>query len=136
MSHTESRFVQQQICQRIGSLKRLERLERLNIGLYGPYMDDLDPLVVILVVVCPIQYQCLKLSLETGLEALAGLKGLRDLKIANMGAQEIGWMVREGVWPKLELNRGCEQWHNRNPFAKPKSHVNDSHGCRSRGQPR
>lgn len=69
-------------------------------------MDDLDPLVVI----CPIQYQCLELSLETGLEALAGLKGLRDLKIANMdhtmGAQEIEWMVRKGVWPKLELIEG------------------------------
>ncbi|KAF9205456.1 hypothetical protein BGZ59_000455 [Podila verticillata] len=62
-----------------------------------PFMDDLDPLVVI----CSIQYRCLELSHETGLEALAGLKGLRDLKIANMdhtmGAQEIGWMVREGV---------------------------------------
>ncbi|KAG0025331.1 hypothetical protein BGZ81_007230 [Podila clonocystis] len=106
MTEAESRTVQRQICQRIGALKHLQEL---NLGLFEFYRDDVDRLDDVKIVT-PIQHQCLELSLETGLQALADLRELRQLKIQRighaMGAQEIEWMVRQGVWPKLRLING------------------------------
>ncbi|KAG0037487.1 hypothetical protein BGZ82_002442 [Podila clonocystis] len=103
MTEAESRTVQRQICQRIGALKLLQEL---HLGQSDSYGDDVDRLVD----VTPIQHQCLELSLETGLQALADLKELRQLKIQRMdhamAAQEIEWMIRKGVWPKLRLIDG------------------------------
>lgn len=113
VTDAESRSVQQQICQRIGSLARLEEL---ILGLNDGYVDILEPTVL----VNPIQYQCLELSLDTGLQELARLKGLRELVINNMdhtmGAQEIEWMVREHVWPKLKRIDGVNNGTVRTPL--------------------
>ncbi|KFH73441.1 hypothetical protein MVEG_00657 [Podila verticillata NRRL 6337] len=103
MAEDESRSVQRQICQQIGSLKWLEEL---NIGLFDFYHDDFNYYQL----VSPVQCQCLELSLATGLDALAGLNELRQLKVVRMnhmmGAKEIEWIVRERVWPKLQLIDG------------------------------
>lgn len=112
VTEAESRSVQQKICQRIGSLARLEELK---LGLNDGYVDILEPTVL----VNPIQYQCLELSLDTGLQELAHLRGLRELVVSNMdhmmGAQEIEWMVREGVWPKLKRIEGVNNGTVRTP---------------------
>jgi len=104
MSDAESRSVQQQICQRIGSLKRLKWLSLGRIGRCRGrgYCDDLQPFLY----VNPVQHHCLELTLETGLDALAGLKWLRSLEmwgLDNMfGTREVEWIVSENVWPKLQ----------------------------------
>ncbi|KAF9205457.1 hypothetical protein BGZ59_000456 [Podila verticillata] len=99
MSEAESRFVQQQICQRIGALKRLKFL---SLGRVGPYRDNLNPVLY----ANPVQHHCLELTLETGLDALAGLKRLRRLEMCGLdnmfGTREVEWIVREDVWPELQ----------------------------------
>ncbi|KAF9388633.1 hypothetical protein CPB97_000743 [Podila verticillata] len=113
LSKAESRWVQRLICQRIGSL---ERLEELILGLDDGYVDILEPTIQ----VDPIQYRCLELSLETGLEALAGLKELRELAINGMdhamGAPEIEWVVRQNVWPRLKRIEGMNNGKVRTPL--------------------
>jgi len=112
-SKDECRRVQRQICQRIGSL---ERLEELILGLDDRYVDVLEPTVQ----VDPIQYHCLELTLETGLDALAGLKELRELAINGMdhaiGAPEIEWMVHQNVWPRLKRIEGMNNGKVRTPL--------------------
>ncbi|KAF9388625.1 hypothetical protein CPB97_000735 [Podila verticillata] len=104
MTDAESRFVQQQICQRIGSLKRLKALSLGRVGRCRGrgYCDDLNPMLY----VNPIQHHCLELTLETGLDALAGLKRLQRLEMWGLdnkfGSREVEWMVREDVWPELQ----------------------------------
>ncbi|KAF9204738.1 hypothetical protein BGZ59_000889 [Podila verticillata] len=109
----ESRWAQRLMCQRIGSL---ERLEELILGLNDGYVDILEPTVQ----VDPIQYHCLELSLETGLDALAGLKELRELAINGMdhamGAPEIEWVVRQNVWPRLKRIEGMNNGKVRTPL--------------------
>ncbi|KAK3844338.1 MAG: hypothetical protein J3R72DRAFT_438590 [Linnemannia gamsii] len=50
------------------------------------------------------QYDCMAFSLESGLQALESLKGLKELNVFRMATvidvEEIQWMTR--TWPKLE----------------------------------
>ncbi|KAF9124562.1 hypothetical protein BGW39_008114 [Mortierella sp. 14UC] len=50
------------------------------------------------------QYDCLSFSLDSGLQALEALRGLKKLNVFRMataiGVEEVQWMSR--VWPKLE----------------------------------
>jgi hypothetical protein len=55
-------------------------------------------------------YQSLELSLESGLDLLAGMKEMRMLDVRstahNIGVAELEWMYRN--WPKLKSIRGLE----------------------------
>ncbi|KAF8986079.1 hypothetical protein BGZ46_009876 [Entomortierella lignicola] len=82
-------------------LARFTRLEVLWLGYCDRFSNrtewdyDVDQLF------------CLEMSLESGLDKLAGLKELRNLSISNMntkvGLKEIKWMAEN--WPKLRIIR-------------------------------
>ncbi|KAF9274314.1 hypothetical protein BGZ74_004428, partial [Mortierella antarctica] len=54
------------------------------------------------------QYECLKMTLESGLEQLKSLKSLQVLDVRRMaqriGLREVQWMTQH--WPKLRVIRG------------------------------
>ncbi|KAK3805803.1 MAG: hypothetical protein J3Q66DRAFT_393183 [Benniella sp.] len=71
------------------------------------------------------QYECLEMSLESGMDQLEGLKRLQVLNISlmatRMGRKEAQWMAEQ--WPKLREIRGLDdrvspwsarQWLNKN----------------------
>ncbi|KAF8986065.1 hypothetical protein BGZ46_009862 [Entomortierella lignicola] len=89
----EGRDIQSRVYER---LARFTRLEVLWLGFSpGSYFERL------------VQYDCLDMSLESGLEKLAGLKELRELSISNMrtklGLNEVKWMAEN--WPNLRVIR-------------------------------
>ncbi|KAG0078210.1 hypothetical protein BGZ93_005555 [Podila epicladia] len=77
---------QQQVCEQLGTFKNLKILQLAPKG----YRDVR-------------QEECLHLTLEMGLDKLAGLKNLEEFYIANMdhrvGMREVKWMIKS--WPKL-----------------------------------
>ncbi|KAH7053556.1 hypothetical protein BKA57DRAFT_453970 [Linnemannia elongata] len=99
-------------------LARFTRLERLELGhedryLYDPSrkfrertalgrLDDIGH-----------QYDCLEMSLKSGLKILEGLKELKVLDVARMtttiGIEDVQWMVQS--WPKLKRVDGLNS-HN------------------------
>ena len=89
----QGREIQGQVYDRLG---RLTHLEKLKIC---------DPSCI------SYQYDCLEMSLESGLEKLSGLKSLKELSIVNLvttkiGIKEVQWMVEN--WPKLNTIYGLD----------------------------
>ncbi|KAF9911600.1 hypothetical protein EC991_003064 [Linnemannia zychae] len=96
--------LQRQVYERLAGFSRLEQLslgleereayswDRMSGELDHTWDDDEKH-----------QYSCLAMSLESGLEILAGLKGLKELNIARMatavGVEEVQWMTQN--WPRL-----------------------------------
>ncbi|KAK3811074.1 MAG: hypothetical protein J3Q66DRAFT_58551 [Benniella sp.] len=84
--------IQSQVYDRVGRLTNLEML-RLGDG-YGAF-----------------RYDCLEMSLESGLDKLSGLKSLDHLSIEKLatkiGTQEVQWMVKN--WPKLRYIFGLDR---------------------------
>jgi len=54
---------------------------------------------------------CLKMSLESGLHRLSGLKMLKELDVSSMntriGVEEVQWMIEH--WPRLQTIRGLDE---------------------------
>ncbi|KAK3811072.1 MAG: hypothetical protein J3Q66DRAFT_404458 [Benniella sp.] len=87
----QGREIQSQVYDRLG---RLTNLEMLGLGDgYGTF-----------------RYDCLEMSLESGLDKLSGLKSLFHLSIEKLamkiGTQEVQWMVEN--WPKLRFIFGLD----------------------------
>ncbi|KAK3811005.1 MAG: hypothetical protein J3Q66DRAFT_350779 [Benniella sp.] len=55
-------------------------------------------------------YDCLEMSLESGLHQLSGLKALKELNVlclkTRIGVPEVQWMIEQ--WPRLRVIRGLE----------------------------
>ncbi|KAK3811076.1 MAG: hypothetical protein J3Q66DRAFT_443327 [Benniella sp.] len=87
----QGREIQSQLYDRLG---RLNHLETLKLG------DRCGRT----------QYDCLEMSLESGLDKLSGLKSLKELNIEKMvtmiGTKEVQWMVEN--WPKLSAIYGLD----------------------------
>ncbi|KAK3811077.1 MAG: hypothetical protein J3Q66DRAFT_58571 [Benniella sp.] len=86
----QGREIQSQVYDRLG---RLTQLEMLNLGnLCGSFY----------------QYDCLEMSLESGLDKLSGLKSIEKMDLRKLetkiGIKEIQWMVEN--WPKLSAIYG------------------------------
>ncbi|KAF9350436.1 hypothetical protein BGX34_001223 [Mortierella sp. NVP85] len=60
------------------------------------------------------QFECLEMSLESGLHKLAGLKRLKELKVLSIrtriGVKEVQWMVEQ--WPELRAIYGLLEEHS------------------------
>jgi hypothetical protein len=86
----QGREIQNQVYDR---LARLINLETLWLGNQEYYET---------------QYDCLEMSLESGLHKLSGLKSLKELGITGMktriGVREVRWMVEQ--WPRVRVIRG------------------------------
>ncbi|KAF9971916.1 hypothetical protein BGZ73_005026, partial [Actinomortierella ambigua] len=91
--HQSSRSIQRLVLRRLGQQKHLSRLI-----LGGTVMAPLTRMA-------QHQSNCLELTLESGLDELAGLKALEILDIGGMdhrvGVPELEWMIDN--WPKLRL---------------------------------
>ncbi|KAF9104670.1 hypothetical protein BGX27_009997 [Mortierella sp. AM989] len=89
----EGRYLQQQVYRRLATFVHLEEL-----CLGGTFHED-RPFF---------QYNCLEMTLESGLGLLEGLKELRKLEITYMqqciGVKDVQWMVQH--WPKLRVVKG------------------------------
>jgi len=87
----QGREIQSQVYDRLG---RLTNLETLRMG------DQCGKF----------QYDCLEMSLESGLDKLSGLKSLKELNIESLatkiGIKEVQWMVEN--WPKLSTIYGLD----------------------------
>ncbi|KAK3811070.1 MAG: hypothetical protein J3Q66DRAFT_390957 [Benniella sp.] len=90
---SQGREIQSQV---YGRLARLTNLESLHLG-------DRNRKFY--------QYDCLEMSLKSGLDKLSGLKLLKKLSFGNMstniGIQEVQWMVEN--WPKLRAINGLDR---------------------------
>ena len=86
----QGREIQSQVYNRLG---RLTNLETLRVG------DQVGRF----------QYDCLEMSLESGLDKLSGLKALKELNTESLatkiGIKEVQWM---GNWPKLSTIYGLD----------------------------
>jgi hypothetical protein len=86
-------------------LARLASLQILWLGHCPEFIDD-QPRYGHQV----LQHDCLEMSLESGLEKLAGLKEMRALSVARMerrnGYDDILWMAKN--WPKLLMIAGLD----------------------------
>ncbi|KAK3811102.1 MAG: hypothetical protein J3Q66DRAFT_372787 [Benniella sp.] len=86
----EGRGIQSQVYER---LARLTRLETLWLG-ETLYQEE--------------QYDCLEMSLESGLHRLSGLKSLKELGVMSLvmkiGVKEVQWMADN--WPQLRTIHG------------------------------
>ncbi|KAK3811085.1 MAG: hypothetical protein J3Q66DRAFT_404469 [Benniella sp.] len=86
----QGREIQSQVYERLG---RLANLETLRLG------QASEPL-----------YDCLEMSLESGLDKLSGLESLKELGVERLetkiGIKEIQWMVVN--WPRLSVIRGLD----------------------------
>ena len=115
----EGRMIQRRVYER---LARFVNLEVLWLGSNSYYSKEPDMRSR---KVMNHQYECLEMSLESGLDQLEGLKRLKVLNISLMatkiGQREAQWMA--GQWPKLHEIRGLEnrantwrarQWFKRN----------------------
>ncbi|KAF9131565.1 hypothetical protein BGW39_001614 [Mortierella sp. 14UC] len=94
-------------------LARFSRLERLQLG-----HDDRLISVMYMLMYSDAdiegwddeshQYNCLEMSLASGLRALEGLKELKELKVSRMatavGIDDVQWMVQS--WPRLKTLSG------------------------------
>ncbi|KAG0246900.1 hypothetical protein BGX31_005388 [Mortierella sp. GBA43] len=91
-------------------LARFIRLEKLRLGRSSSTTSSSK---------CPDgkhQYESLEMSLESGLDKLAGLTELEELDVSGMktriGLKEVQWMAEH--WPRLHTIRGldnhCEEW--------------------------
>ncbi|KAK5816987.1 hypothetical protein F5H01DRAFT_342169, partial [Linnemannia elongata] len=104
---------QRQVYQR---LARLCRLERLELGYEDRYYDCLDEYYMMRGHVSVLehrddenyQYNCLEMSLRSGLGLMEGLKDLDVLNVmrmaTSMGIEEVDWMMTS--WPKLKHMTG------------------------------
>ncbi|KAK3815466.1 MAG: hypothetical protein J3Q66DRAFT_344806 [Benniella sp.] len=94
----EGRMIQHQVYER---LSRFVNLEVLWLG-----HNSCDAFAI----VHSNQYECLEMSLESGLDQLEGLKRLRVLNVSLMatriGQSEARWMAEQ--WPKLREIHGLE----------------------------
>ncbi|KAK3805829.1 MAG: hypothetical protein J3Q66DRAFT_422530 [Benniella sp.] len=114
----ESWEIQHQVYER---LARFVNLETLWLGSNSCY--DENPYTYSKKVMNH-QYECLEMSLESGLDRLEGLKRLQVLNISLMatriGQKEAQWMAEQ--WPKLHEIRGLESrvdtWRARQWFKK------------------
>lgn len=121
----ESRILQRKI---LAQLSRLTHLRVLTLGSERPDYDtyELYQLVVhgigTMIVGKTAQYNCLELSLESGLDELGGLKELEELNVGQMGHRiglaEVQWMVAH--WPKLKSIVGLKCLnYNRHSYMPP-----------------
>jgi len=87
----QGRKIQSQVYNRLGRLTSLETLWLEDIS--GTY-----------------RYDCLEMSLASGLDELFGLKSLQELNVEKMatkiGIEEIQWMAEN--WPKLRVICGID----------------------------
>ncbi|KAK3815470.1 MAG: hypothetical protein J3Q66DRAFT_389294 [Benniella sp.] len=94
----EERVIQHRVYER---LSRFVNLEVLWLGHNSYDYELLD---------CSDQYECLEMSLESGLDQLRGLKRLRVLNVSLMatriGQKEAQWMAEQ--WPELRVIHGLE----------------------------
>lgn len=103
----EGRIIQRQVYDR---LARLTNLETLWLGHHPFFMDERysDERRY--------QFDCLEMSLESGLDKLSGLKELKELNVMGMrtriGPEEVQWMTQQ--WPKLHVISGLDNWRNNN----------------------
>ncbi|KAF9916322.1 hypothetical protein BX616_004049 [Lobosporangium transversale] len=93
----EGRIIQNRVYERLGRFSNLETLW-LGYASYDPYTDYED-------VNYPVQRGCLEMSLESGMDRLAGIKNLQELNVTRMAAKieaaEMKWMKR--TWPNLRI---------------------------------
>jgi len=114
----EGQKIQHQVYER---LARFVNLEVLWLGSNSHYSED--PRMYSKKVKNH-QYECLEMSLESGLDRLEGLKRLQVLNISLMatriGQREAQWMAEQ--WPELHEIRGLESganaWRARQWFKK------------------
>ncbi|KAG0380969.1 hypothetical protein BGX24_002189 [Mortierella sp. AD032] len=107
----ESHTLQRMMLRQLG---RLTHLRKLCLGAIGRDWDNPEYYqlqiqgIRTMVVDEFIQRSCLELSLESGVDELAGLKQLEELEVHQMahriGLREVQWMVEQ--WPKLRAIRG------------------------------
>ncbi|KAF9550722.1 hypothetical protein EC957_012039 [Mortierella hygrophila] len=103
----ESHALQRRILNQLGRLTHLRVLtlgtERPNYEYYDSYQLVVHGIKT-LIVSALAQHSCLELTLESGLDELAGLKELEELNVGQMGHRiglaEVQWMVAQ--WPKLK----------------------------------
>ncbi|KAF9024155.1 hypothetical protein BGZ52_011470 [Haplosporangium bisporale] len=112
----ESRAIQRRVYNQLAEMKHLEKL-------YLGRMDDSDFVINTLgtdaegrnrKVDSMFQLNCLEMSLESGLEVLAGLKEMRVVDLRRMahcvGPKELEWMQTH--WKKLERVSGLfDRWY-------------------------
>ncbi|KAG0070982.1 hypothetical protein BGZ89_011941 [Linnemannia elongata] len=111
VAQQESHFVQRGVLRQLG---QLTRLRRLHLGRCGRNWDmpEYSQLEIrgirTMAVDAYFDRNCLELSLESGLNELAGLKQLEELGVTQMahriGLIEVQWMVEN--WPRLRTIRG------------------------------
>ncbi|KAF9131088.1 hypothetical protein BGW39_002247 [Mortierella sp. 14UC] len=115
---TPQQFAQQQsyALQRkfLKQLDQLTHLRVLTLGSNCPAYESRDKFALVLrgirtmIVAENVQHQCLELTLESGLDELAGLKELEEVNVYEMahwiGIAEVRWMVEQ--WPRLRALRG------------------------------
>ncbi|KAF9348400.1 hypothetical protein BGX34_002501, partial [Mortierella sp. NVP85] len=115
----EGRKIQHQVYER---LARFVNLEVLWLGINSYYYEDPPRL---LRKVMNYQYECLEMSLESGLDQLEGLKRLQVLNISLMatriGRKEAQWMAEQ--WPRLREIRGLE---NRGDARKARQWIEEN----------
>ncbi|KAG0261435.1 hypothetical protein DFQ27_002958 [Actinomortierella ambigua] len=94
-----SRAIQRQVLRRLGQQKNLRKL-MVGGKVVSSSTEDYE-----------FQRNCLEMTLESGLDELAGLKNLVELDIHDMdhrvGVPELEWMVEN--FPKLECVKGMAQ---------------------------
>ncbi|KAF9101553.1 hypothetical protein BGX29_005507 [Mortierella sp. GBA35] len=107
----ESHALQRSVLKQLG---RLANLRKLSLGAYGQDKDNREYSQLTIKHIRTmfvdefVQCDCLELSLESGLEELAGLEQLEELAVHQMahriGLLEVRWMVEH--WPKLRAIHG------------------------------
>ncbi|KAF8948415.1 hypothetical protein BGZ47_004997 [Haplosporangium gracile] len=101
----QSRDIQSRMYERLARMTRLERLElgHEDRDFKDASMDLEDSSVVKSMDDMDHYYDCLEMSLRSGLKVLEGLKELEVLSViwmtAMIGVEEVQWMLQS--WPKL-----------------------------------
>ncbi|KAF9547597.1 hypothetical protein EC957_008253 [Mortierella hygrophila] len=110
-----SHAVQRRVLRQLGQLTHLRklRLGKLCCDLGRPEYSQLEIRGIrTMAVDAYFDTNCLELSLESGLDELAGLNQLEELDIAQMahriGLVEVQWMVEN--WPRLKIINGLRYW--------------------------
>ncbi|KAK5815450.1 hypothetical protein F5H01DRAFT_345796 [Linnemannia elongata] len=119
VAQQESHAVQRRVLKQLGQLTYLRRLQ---LGKYGrdwdhPEYSQLEIRGIrTMIVDAYFDRNCLELSLESGLDELAGLKQLEELEVIQMahriGLAEVQWMVEN--WPRLKKIAGLKYWDRDN----------------------
>ncbi|KAF9557594.1 hypothetical protein EC968_007542 [Mortierella alpina] len=103
--------LQETVCRQLGAMTQLRKLVLGRPDIHGVVVLDeqlvrLHPTLGVLV--REFQYQCLELSLDSGLSLMSELKEMRILDVTRMahriGVAELEWMHVN--WPKLETIEG------------------------------